>query len=442
MTILWWIFEILVNIYQGFIMTFFVYSYLGSNKNQAFIKSNGLLFAMIFAIAITVLNIVTGIFEHFCALIYIVILFIYALFFLKGSLLRKLFASAYATVVLLISSVFVGLIATVLFKKDLSTMMTLISIERFITIVVVQLLILYILMLSLKLFKKDSNYRNELSLIEWSLISSVLVISILMGTLLIFLSLSPSAKNSGIYSVLLFSGIMAINVAICYLVIDLGKKNNAIRENEVLRLSQEYNRQYIDNATAEYDTIKKIQHDFKNSYSTIYNLIKNGNIAEAKKQIESNLELLQSFEVFVKSNNAIVDTVVNAKLTEAKSFGIDCTCICGTDFESIENLDLCRLLSNMLENAVTSCVTSKRNDKQISLILSFDGSNYIIDLKNSVDESVLTNNPELRTTKDNQHEHGYGVKIIKDIAKKYNGLCDFYEEGNIFCCKVVLCEST
>ena len=440
MTILWWIFEILVNIYQGFISMYFVYSYLGDRDNRKFFKSSGIFFATLLAAAITILNVSTSVFEHFLAFIYVILIFLYAVIFLKGSLLKKLFSSVFIVGLQLLSTAFVSSVAVVLSRKDMEELMLVTGIDRFIVIIAVQLTTLYLVFLSLRLLKISN--KSDLSVTEWILISIILIISIAMCALLILLSISPVSNNAGIYTVLVFIGILVVNIVVCYLLVDLGRKNVAIRENEVLRLSQEYNRQYIDNATAEYDTIKKIQHDFKNSYSTIYNLIKSGNIAEANKQIESNLELLQSFDVFVKSNNAIVDTVVNAKLTEAKSFGIDCTCICGTGFESIDNLDLCRLLSNMLENAVTSCVTSKRNDKQISLILSFDGSNYIIDLKNSVDESVLTNNPELRTTKDNQHEHGYGVKIIKDIAKKYNGLCDFYEEGNIFCCKVVLCEST
>lgn len=34
--------------------------------------------------------------------------------------------------------------------------------------------------------------------------------------------------------------------------------------------------------------------------------------------------------------------------------------------------------------------------------------------------------------------YGNGIKIIRDIAGKYNGHCDFYEEENMFCCLVVL----
>jgi len=92
----------------------------------------------------------------------------------------------------------------------------------------------------------------------------------------------------------------------------------------------------------------------------------------------------------------------------------------------------------MLENAVTACNLSERKDKQIYLKISSDEYKYIFNLKNTIDESVLAKNPHLRTTKKNKSSHGYGTKIICDIARKYHGKYDFYEEEGFFCCSVTL----
>lgn len=51
---------------------------------------------------------------------------------------------------------------------------------------------------------------------------------------------------------------------------------------------------------------------------------------------------------------------------------------------------------------------------------------------------LLAKNPHLRTTKKNKSSHGYGTKIICDIARKYHGKYDFYEEEGFFCCSVTL----
>ena len=115
------------------------------------------------------------------------------------------------------------------------------------------------------------------------------------------------------------------------------------------------------------------------------------------------------------------------------------SCITVSDFDGINELDLCDLLSNILENAVTACRNMPEiSNRFICLEISQDGSIYYFLVKNSIAESVLSYNPNLETTKIDKNVHGLGTAIIKDIANKYNGRYDFYELDNTFCCSVVL----
>lgn len=264
----------------------------------------------------------------------------------------------------------------------------------------------------------------------------VLFISIAICALLNFISFDNLSHTSRLLTVLTFLGIVLINIAVCYLVVLLGRKNRAVRENEILKIQQEYNSQYIANAAIEYDAISKLRHDFKDGYSVIYALLSDGKIEKAIKYIENNVSLLTGTETFINTNNDIVNAVINAKFTTAKSFGIDCSCFSVISFDDIDDIDLCRLLSNMLENAITACINSQKTNKQILLIITADEYRYNFCLKNTIDKSILKDNPKLCTTKTGKH--GYGIKIIRDISEKYNGKCDFYEENLFFCCNVIL----
>ena len=95
-----------------------------------------------------------------------------------------------------------------------------------------------------------------------------------------------------------------------------------------------------------------------------------------------------------------------------------------------------RLLSNMIENAVTASTKSK--SPKIELSIKEENLKYTFLLKNSVDTSILSVNPKLVTTKRDTKKHGLGIGIIKNIASKYNGRCDYYEENGFFCCLVIL----
>ena len=51
---------------------------------------------------------------------------------------------------------------------------------------------------------------------------------------------------------------------------------------------------------------------------------------------------------------------------------------------------------------------------------------------------MLSANPNLTTDKQDKKSHGLGTKIIKDIAAKYNGFAEFYDEDGSFCCNVII----
>ncbi|MCM1271199.1 MAG: GHKL domain-containing protein [Ruminococcus flavefaciens] len=437
MRVLWDLFEITVNFFQGFIMVYFEYYYLGDKRGHKFLKSSGVLFGIGLAILISLLNCYM-MFENLFTLFYIVVMFVYALMFLGGNFIRKIFASVFPMVISLVSSAFVSNFTALLFRTNLYNIISQNSIDRFVTVTAVQLMITYLVIISLRTLKKKENDKNTLAFTEWIFILSVLVISIIIGAFLNMLSLEGISHNSRRYLVFSLAGIILINVVVCYLVVDLGRKNNAIRENELLRLQQEYNKQYIENADMEYDLIRKIRHDFKDNYSAIYTLLLDGNVTSAIRHIEKNLDALVKTETFVHTDNDIVNAVINTKLSAARSFGIEAICLSVSDFNDVEDIDLCRLLSNMLENAITACITGQRDKKQIYLKISSDEYKYIFNLKNTIDESVLTKNPYLRTIKKDKDVHGYGTKIIRDIARKYQGKCDFYEEDSFFCCSVTL----
>jgi signal transduction histidine kinase regulating citrate/malate metabolism len=231
---------------------------------------------------------------------------------------------------------------------------------------------------------------------------------------------------------------MLINIVTLYITADLKNKNNSEIENEKLKLLLTYNKQYIENADIEYQLIRKLRHDTKDVYYVIDNYLELNDIQNARKYIRQMIDIADDHIIFVNTQNNTVNAIINSKLTIAKSFGIDATCLSINEFTGIDDIDLCRLLSNMLENAITATANIKLNAKQINLKIISESEKYTFLIKNSIDESVLKENPKLHTTKTKFDSHGYGIKIIRDIAKKYNGHCDFYEESNMFCCLVVL----
>lgn len=100
-------------------------------------------------------------------------------------------------------------------------------------------------------------------------------------------------------------------------------------------------------------------------------------------------------------------------------------------------VDICNVIGNLFDNAIAACLKVKDN-RRISLHIYDQGEETVFCMKNSIAHSVLEYNPDLKTEKDDPHSHGYGTRIIREIAQKHRGFADFYEEGNEFCCNVVM----
>ena len=117
---------------------------------------------------------------------------------------------------------------------------------------------------------------------------------------------------------------------------------------------------------------------------------------------------------------------------------INIICSIENDISGVEDIDLCNLIGNLLDNAICAAEKCDLDSRLIEVRISSAGSKLVMIVKNSIRDSVLKENPNLKSTKPNSAEHGFGIKTIKYIAAKYNGEFDFYEEDLIFIIRVEL----
>lgn len=431
---LWQLLEVVVNFYQGIIISDYVYSILGDRKKRSFFKSGGIVCAFILTITISIINYFIN-FEGVYLCVYIGIVFVYSLICLDGKILKKFFVSSFSVIFISIITSLVANFFALLFNKSVNNIFLHQSLERFISIVICQLIILYVYKLTLGIFKKEN--KNDLSSREWILILSVLFISVVIAGFLTLTSTQNVPSNTRLVIVICIAGIVLINIVTVYLVIDLSKKNSVIKENEMLRMQQVYQSNYIENAKAQYEIIRKMRHDIKNNYIVIGSLIKSGNIDKATKYINDNIHNFTLFANVINTNNDVVNAVINYKSAIAQELEIEVSIITVLDFDGISDIDLCSLISNLFDNAIEACKKMNSN-KHIDFSIKKDESVYYFSMKNTIGHSVLEGNPELNTTKKDKIIHGFGTKIINDIAKKYNGAFDYYEENGYFICRIIL----
>lgn len=431
MGILWDLFELSATVFEAFVLVNFISGML----DKKFRFGNGRLTIVIgslsLATVITVMNSLM-IYEGLFGIIYSIVYFIYAMVALKGSVIKKIFISILTNLILILVNAFVSSLVSAVFNNEISEIYIEKNIERIIMIVSVQTILVLIYGLLVKLFSKNS---ISLTKKEWSLIIFVFLISFC-----VIAFIHTAQLNVGIFidnSVLLAIseiGVIFINIVCINTTIALSKSNNETMKLKITNQQNEYRSEYAKNVKMQYDEIRRIRHDMKQTYVVIESLLKDNKLEEAMKFVQKSTRVLAGQKFSINTGNDFVNTILNSKLGIAKERGIEVICSISGDVMGIEDIDLCNLLGNMLDNSIEA--NEKVTEKQfIELNINSDEIKMVIKVINSTSDII---SDELKTTKKQPELHGFGVKTIKAIAEKYNGFAEFYNDNNQFETQVLL----
>lgn len=430
----WTAFEILINYYQGFWETYFIYKFL-SKKSDRITPLMRIICAFLIGSIITVLNYIS-VFEGISSILYWLCLFAFSFFAFKDNIIKKILASIIPLALLfLLTSINLNLISSA-FGITVRELIVVQDYRRFLVLISIQLSYALSVIIVSKLF----NFATEkFSFIDWLPIIIVLCISIGLVYILHYLSLTTENTNR-VYINIAYIIVFSINIFMFYVIYSLFNKNKKLREYEILKIQQRYQNMYIENANVQYDSIRKIKHDTKNHFLTICQLISDNDVTSAYDFAKQNIENLEMSQTYVKTKNKVVNAVINSKLSSAAAMGIQVSCLATNNFDGIDDIDLCNLLGNTLDNAISACRDQPENERrEINVKINReDEIYYTFIVRNTISKSVIKNNPLLKTTKKDKANHGYGTQIVKDISNKYGGRTDYYEEYDMFCCQVNL----
>ena len=185
------------------------------------------------------------------------------------------------------------------------------------------------------------------------------------------------------------------------------------------------------------EELMKIRHDLRNQLSYTNVLLSEGKYEEANKYIQSLIDQKEEYIYSFSCSNLVISGIVNLELTKAKIQDKK------VKFKVVvppklpfEDSDLLSLITNIVDNSYENFVPT--NDKDFIAITIVTQQDYLrITSFNSVDNKLIGEKPSLKTTKDGK-AHGYGTKIIKNIARKYEGYVSFAFENGKFVCDCLL----
>lgn len=428
--ILWMCLELIANIYESFLCIHFIICSFDNKCRLMNSRVTHLIGIIGLTAIITALNNIT-VYEGLLGLIYVVCFFAFSMIFLCGSLLKKIFISILTNAVLISIASLTANVFLAIFKNNPTKIYTEHTLERFLFMVIGIGMWAYAFTL---LIRFTGGKKEALIIKEWILIFSVLIISTLITAAIHMVILDD--RNSNYVNMLMVSefGLIIINILCLYITSNLNETHK--REENLLldKKRNEYNHKYAQSIKEQSEQTRRLRHDMKQYIASLSTLINEKKYDAASELLEKQSENLSRTETVIDVENDFINAILNTKLTYAKSKNIDVICSVDRSISSIDDMDLCNLLGNILDNAIEASEMCDLDSRLIEVEISSVGSRVIILVKNSIPCSVLNDNPDLKSTKPDSEEHGFGIKTIKSIVEKYNGKTDFYEEGLTFIC--------
>ncbi len=182
---------------------------------------------------------------------------------------------------------------------------------------------------------------------------------------------------------------------------------------------------YIAEAQMRYEQTKAFRHDIKNHLLLLDGLLSSGQIEEGRNYLKKLEDISTSLSFPYHTGNPVVDILLREKLglAEANGMKTDVSLFfpkhCG-----INDLDLCIIFANALDNAVKAC-QSINGIKSIRIMGKQQGDFYMLEFGNTCFEKLL---PKM----------GTGLSNIKSVAEKYHGTMLIEADGKNFLLNVLL----
>lgn len=194
----------------------------------------------------------------------------------------------------------------------------------------------------------------------------------------------------------------------------------------------------------QYEEIKSIymdmrgwRHDYHNHLQVMKAQMATGNFEELSRYLDELEQDLDRVDTYVKSGNMMVDAILNSKLSlaEKQQAAVNCKAQVPEQIP-VEDVDLCVILGNLLDNALEACGKIEPEKRFIRIYMVVNKSQLYLSVQNSAKEELDFDERHYITHK--RGNHGFGMRRVKALVDKYEGYLNLANEPGIFAAEVTM----
>lgn len=429
----WKVFELAISVLENMLLLGFCMDFMQQRpkgKRGKFLW----LFAVLVGMIFPALEKYPAIYDRWELWLTLLWLFGYLAVSTRGSILRKIIAAVVARELTTFVNTAVLFGCSLLLQESVASFIQQQDIARIATVLLTKILYFFVGKILNGLLFERKNLVNW----QWIVIGCSLVFSTVAGKALITLSRDfPGIQMQEQKLMLLCVSCIWLMCLIMYFVVQQMSKDNQTKlEYELMKEKEKYSKESMEIIKRSNEELREFKHDLKNYLLPLQEAMETMPQSEMAKVWEKINQKIEDVQTLIQTGNSYVDSMINTKITLARSEKVDVKCTILSKMEGIDNLEFCSVFGNLMDNAIEA--ERKVIEKKEIIIFVEEKMGYLrLEIQNKIEKSVLNENSSLNTTKKDTSSHGIGHKSVKRTMQKVGGALKYYETGDLFCAEAV-----
>ena len=208
----------------------------------------------------------------------------------------------------------------------------------------------------------------------------------------------------------IIAALLSFLITILYVLYTNHTKKQTKKSYQELLDIQQYQKKHYEKVQQQRQTLENLKNSFEGQLTDISALLESSDNEKALELLKTLITDIAATKEYPFCPNPVINAVLWDKEQQCLKQNIPFHAeIQLGDCASVNNVHLCSIFSNLLDNAINAC-NLVSDDKYIYLTARQSGDFIHIKVKNS---SLPPAAPK--------QGHGYGHRILKDIAEQYSG---------------------
>lgn len=215
--------------------------------------------------------------------------------------------------------------------------------------------------------------------------------------------------------------------------LSLNKNARLQQENHFLSLQQAR----YENLCSAIEEARQARHDIRHHFLQLSSLAEKGDLEKIKEYLSNANSKIPDYDLHFCENQA-ADSVISHYAALAKRENIPFRAKADLPAHiSIDQIDMCLVLSNLLENALEASLKAKSSNRRIHAEVYLHHKHLLlIQVENTFEGKIQEKNHIFQSSK--RPGNGVGIQSVRHIAEKNGGDSSFTYENGVFTAKIML----